>query len=205
MPNIQVAEFAASHSEQIAQITAAAYANIPESQRPVAADVVAIAKLLGDENPAGRSIVAIAFIDNEPVGCCVGIANRYRTVMGTVLTAYHIGFFFVSAKSQGKGVGRLLLDALTRYLIPIPNSFIYSFPNARSIPVFRKLGYSSVSRLPTWIFLKPFINISKHNATYEACSLAEIAASCASIIIPFLRCLKFSRRKQKKNHEKKTS
>jgi GNAT superfamily N-acetyltransferase len=151
---VDVVEFAPEHASHIAAITTSAFANIAEAQRPVGLSVDTISTWLGPGNPAGRSTVAMATVGDRPAGCCVGMANRFRTTAGRVLTAHHIGFFFVSADVQGKGVGRRMLEQLTAHLTRIPDSFIYSFPNARSIPVFRKLGYASVTRLPTTIVPK---------------------------------------------------
>ncbi|HEX5041523.1 MAG TPA: GNAT family N-acetyltransferase [Candidatus Polarisedimenticolaceae bacterium] len=154
MLQVEVVEFAQEHASQIAAITRSAYANIAEAQRPVDLSVETISTWLGPGNPAGRSTVAIATVGDRPAGCCVGMANRFRTSAGRVVTAHHIGFFFVSADAQGQGVGRAMLEQLTAHLSGIPGSFVYSFPNARSIPLFRKLGYASVLRLPTTIVPK---------------------------------------------------
>jgi len=165
---VDVVPFEQEHASQIAAITKSAYANIAQAKRPVDLNVDTISTWLGPQNPAGRSTVAIARLGGHAAGCCVGMANRFRTTAGRVLTAHHIGFFFVSADAQGKGVGRTMLEQLTAYLAGMPDSFIYTFPNGRSIPVFRKLGYASVMRLPTTIAPKRVLPLRARTETVGA-------------------------------------
>ena len=122
---VDVTDFAPHHAQQIADLTASAFGHIAEFERPVGMNAARIGQWLGPANPAGPSVVAIATVDDRPVGCCTDIAFRFRTAAGAILVTHQMAFLFVSSAAQGKGLGRSLLATVTRHFSHMPDSFVY--------------------------------------------------------------------------------
>ncbi|MCA9759500.1 MAG: GNAT family N-acetyltransferase [Candidatus Eisenbacteria bacterium] len=99
-----------------------------------------------EENPAGPAVLAVATEGAQWQGAIAGIPTLLDDVDGTVTRAYQIGDFMVHPEAQGKGLGRKLLDALSRELKAMEDP-VYTFPNRRSIGLFFRLGYTEVRRL----------------------------------------------------------
>jgi len=107
----------------------------------------------GAKNPAGRAWIAVAREDDRAVGSAAALPARFARKDGRILIGWQVGTFVVDAAQQRKGIGTALLAALSGALKDRPDSFLYSYPNRRSIPVFERHGYSRKGRTPTRIFL----------------------------------------------------
>ena len=143
--DIKVIPFSTDFAEDYVDLTKRAFTAVSNSESPT--DTVEYTKHLnGDTNPAGPSWCAIAMEGSQCVGSVMALPMSFPGKIG-----YQIGGFFVDKNHQGKGLGTKLLTELTSTLKNKPDSFIYTFPNSRSIDVFYKIGYKSMERVPTYI------------------------------------------------------
>ena len=108
-------------------------------------------KGLYEENPAGESVVAWIEHEGVWVGAISAIATVIRRPDGKRLKSFQIGDFMVDPEWQGQGLGRMLLAALTEFLASCAEP-VFTFPNARSIGLFLKAGYSELRRIPSLLY-----------------------------------------------------
>ena len=161
---IEVSQFSSENADILFGLSNSAFKSISVDFRPKES-IEFIRHLNGKANPAGLSICAVAFEESQCVGNVTAIPIRF---LGK--TGYQIGGFFVDQKYQGRGLGKKLLLEITYALREKKDTFIYTFPNARSIGIFYKLGYRLISRIPTYIF--PW---KKGNNILEAIEPKEIS------------------------------
>jgi GNAT superfamily N-acetyltransferase len=148
---IEISVFDPSYAPAMARVAQRAFAEIPEQAQPsLTADFVA--HILGVSNPAGSSRVALAYEEGEVLGSVAAIPTRFRRQDGRVVTGNQVGFFFVDHRAQGRGFGAALLAELTATIRDDADSFIYTFPNPRSIGLFDNYGYERVASIPTYVY-----------------------------------------------------
>jgi predicted N-acetyltransferase YhbS len=151
---LEIADADPAHAAIVEDLARRAFAGVRRGARP---DQGAgfIAHLLGPSNPAGVARVALAHdagAGGRALGSLVAIPARFRRRDGRVVTGYQVGYFFVDHRGQGQGVGTALLAGLTAALRSEPDSFVYTFPNPRSIGHFDRFGYERVASIPTYLY-----------------------------------------------------
>lgn len=149
---VDVVPFDGSLAASVAALAQRAFAEVSKDAQPVLSAALA-ENFLGPSNPAGISQLALAREGDDIVGSLAAVPARFRRSDGHVALGFQIGFFFVDIRAQGKGVGSSLLRALTDAFRNRDDAFLYTFPNARSIGRFDKLGYDRVASIPTYIYL----------------------------------------------------
>lgn len=127
-----------------------AFASVPPAQR-VRDTAERVAHLHGPANPAGRAIVTLARVEDRVVGHASALPARYLDRGGARRTGWQIGCFVVDPRVQRQGVGRGLVEALSREVAARTGDFVYTFPNPRSLPVFERHGYVRIGSAPTRI------------------------------------------------------
>jgi GNAT superfamily N-acetyltransferase len=130
---------------------------------------------LYEANPSGESVVAVAEEAGEWIGLVAALATDVVDVQGRLHRALQIGDFMVDERRQGRGVGVRLLGALTGALSGLGRP-VYTFPNRRSIGVFRKLGYCEVRTIPAVLFARRGLGGGRRRREVslgEACALAD--------------------------------
>jgi predicted N-acetyltransferase YhbS len=142
--------FEAYDAELYVDLAATAFQLAPRNARPTHTAQL-VAHLHGDANPAGRALVTLAFQDARPVGHVSALPFRFRRRDGTSVIGWQVGCFAVDASLQRQGVGRGLIAAISAELARRGTDFVYTYPNPRSSGVFRKHGYASAGRSPTWL------------------------------------------------------
>lgn len=150
MLSVEVSLFEDRHAEAQLELVRSAFSGVPEGARPKET-VETLRHMHGEANPAGRAWLAFARRDGRGVGSVAAVPYRFRRRDGATLTGWQIGTFVVDASAQRQGVGRALLDALTARLETLPESFVYTYPNPRSIGVFDRHGYQRLASVPTRI------------------------------------------------------
>jgi predicted N-acetyltransferase YhbS len=148
---IEISNFQAIHAPLVEQLARRAFHDVAEGARPDQAPEF-ISHILGPLNPGGPSRLALARDESGVLGCLAAIPFRFRKANAREIIGYQIGYFFVDHDAQGKGVGSALLSGLTEDLQGDPSSFVYTFPNPRSIGRFDRLGYSRVGEIPTILY-----------------------------------------------------
>ncbi len=143
--NIDVSVFSKDQAGILLHLITRAFQSIPIGARPQET-VESILHFNGVDNPAGPSICATAYERNTPIGIVTAMPMRFSS-----MTGYQVGGFFVDESHQGQGIGKQLLLEITSTLRKNSSSFVYTFPNSRSIGVFYKLGYVLSEKIPTYI------------------------------------------------------
>jgi len=140
------------HAAQISELAENAFLAVPEHERPKDLTPGVVDALLSETNPAGTCPVALATINDTIVGCFSAVPGRLQKADGFLITGFQPAFLWVRQTHQRQGVGIALLTHLTSHLSRIPNSFIYTYPNQRSMGAFLKCGYEKVADIKTYIF-----------------------------------------------------
>jgi predicted N-acetyltransferase YhbS len=148
--NVEVSLFEDRHAEAQLDLVRSAFSIVPEGARPKES-VDTLRHMHGEANPAGRAWMAFARFDGRLVGSVAAVPYRFRRRDGVGVTGWQIGTFAVDASAQRQGVGRALLDGITADLERLPESFVYTYPNQRSIAVFDRHGYQRLGSVPTRI------------------------------------------------------
>lgn len=179
--NIDVSIFDPSMAPALAGLAQRAFSAVSEGAQPALQPTFA-AHLLGSSNPAGQTLAAWARKGEELLGSLVGLPVRYRCSNGSVVTGYQIGFYFVDQCAQGQGIGSGLLTALTAALTQNQDSFIYTFPNSRSIGRFYKHGFEQVGSIPTYIYPSCASSfLPWKNRTTISCVVEGSACTCSYV------------------------
>ena len=152
MLTVDVSTFEDRHAELQVELGARAFAGVPEGARPKETPAF-VGHIHGESNPAGAARLAFTRDGDRVVGSVAGVPYRFRRRDGTLVTGWQIGTFVVDQAVQRQGIGARMLNALTAELRRLPDSFVYSYPNGRSIPVFDRNGYVRVQTVPTRIYL----------------------------------------------------
>jgi predicted N-acetyltransferase YhbS len=148
--NVEVTPFEDRHAEDQLELVRSAFSIVPEAARPKES-VDSLRHIHGEANPAGRAWMAFARREGRAVGSVAAVPYRFRRLDAATVTGWQIGTFAVDASVQRQGLGRALLDALTATLERLPESFVYTYPNRRSIAVFDRHGYQRLGSIPTRI------------------------------------------------------
>lgn len=152
MTSVETRPFEARDAALYVELGTRAFASVPRGQRQ-RDTAERVAHLHGAANPAGRAIVAVARLEGRAVGFASGLPARYLGRDGVARVGWQVGCFVVDPGVQRQGVGRELVDALTRVLAARTGEFVYTFPNPRSSPVFERRGYVRCASAPTRIVL----------------------------------------------------
>lgn len=155
---IDVVLFDRSLAPGIAALAQRAFAEVSGDAQP-ALSTQLTENFLGP-NPAGCSKVALACEGDDIVGSLAAVPARFLRGDGQVMIGYQIGFFFVDRLAQGKGIGTSLLAELTAAFRDRDDAFLYTFPNARSIGRFDRLGYERIYSIPTYLYFPTPVDIS---------------------------------------------
>jgi predicted N-acetyltransferase YhbS len=148
---IEISDFRAIHAPLVERLARRAFHDVAEGARPDQ-EPEFISHILGPSNPGGSSRLALARDESGVLGCLAAIPFRFRRVEAAEAIGYQIGYYFVDHDAQGRGVGSALLAGLTEDLRGNPSSFVYTFPNPRSIGRFDRLGYRRVGEIPTMLY-----------------------------------------------------
>lgn len=150
MLSVEVSPFEERHAEAQLELVRSAFSGVSEGARPKeTAD--SLRHIHGAANPAGRAWLAFARRAGQLAGSVAAVPYRFLRRDGAVVTGWQIGTFVVDAAAQGQGIGRALLAGLTAEVERLPDSFVYSYPNRRSIAVFDRHGYRRLGSVPTRI------------------------------------------------------
>ena len=155
----KVMPFDDAHSAAHMRLIARAYANIPEHARPTH-DEAFQRRMHDDSNPAGRSLVASAWDGEEEAGMMSMVPARFRTLDGRLLTGYQATALVVDPAVRG-GLNRIayrLSQAVVETVTGREQSFLYAYPNQRSIGITARMGGVLVNSVPTCLF--PGIRLS---------------------------------------------
>ncbi|MCY2959623.1 MAG: GNAT family N-acetyltransferase [Planctomycetota bacterium] len=152
MLHVETRAFEAPDADLYVELARRAFEAVPLSQRQ-RDTVERVAHLHGSANPAGRAFVAIARVDGRGVGHLSGLPAHHLGRDGIRRIGWQVGCFVVDPAVQRQGVGRGLVEALSRELAARTADFVYTFPNPRSLPVFERHGYQPVGRAATRIAL----------------------------------------------------
>jgi len=148
--DVETRPFEERDAARYVELAQRAFASVPSGERR-SETVERVAHLHGPRNPAGRAIVAWARFEGGLVGHASGVPARFLGRDGIPRIGWQIGSFVVDPGVQRQGVGRSLVDALSRELASRSGDFVYTFPNLRSAPVFERRGYASCTSAPTRI------------------------------------------------------
>jgi predicted N-acetyltransferase YhbS len=149
---VEAHRFEPEHAEPLQALMQRAFSIVPEDARPKDTPAF-LTHMLGQANPAGSAMLSIASDDDRWVGSASGTAMRFRRSDGKIVTGYQVGYFVVDSSVQRQGMGKKLIQSLTEALRQLPDSFIYTYPNARSIAVFDRLQYQRLKSVSTRILL----------------------------------------------------
>lgn len=149
-PTVETRPFERGDADLYVDLARRAFARVPAAQR-LRDTAERVAHLHGPRNPAGPSVVAWARLEGRVVGHAAGLPARWLGADGARRTGWQLGGFVVDPSLQRRGVGRALVEALSRELAAREDGFVYTYPNARSIAVFERHGYVRVASAPTRI------------------------------------------------------
>jgi Acetyltransferase (GNAT) domain len=114
-------------------------------------------------NPFGEACFAAARDQDILIGSLAAIPFSVAIDDNHTFTAYQISVAMISPQYRRQGIFRRIIHLLTEHLEEKLNSFIFTFPNKRSLPGFIKDGYMRSSTIPTRLYFpSPFWNLSSY-------------------------------------------
>lgn len=115
-------------------------------------------------NIYGSSLVAIAYLDDEPIGADAMMRND---VNGHV--AFETIDTCVSERCRGKGVfSNITKKEVAEIEVNYPDAIIYGFPNGNSFPGYVKMGWNVQCRLYPAPFLLPSLYDRENSSLIDA-------------------------------------
>lgn len=115
-----------------------------------------------EQSPYGKAILACAF-DGDVVAGNVTMGIGVATANGK-LVKYALSYeTYVNPKYQGKGLFKKLISVVDEECKKQGISFIYNFPNNKSLPGFIRLGYIPIENYTEYrINVKNWIKVIRH-------------------------------------------
>jgi hypothetical protein len=105
-----------------------------------------------EQNPAGPASTWIGVYgpDQEVIGCG-SFAPRRMSVGGETLEAGILADFAVAKSHRTAGAAIAIQRAVARGLKAAGLAFLFCYPNAAALPIFRRVRYRAVGEAGTWV------------------------------------------------------
>lgn len=107
---------------------------------------------LYERNPAGPALTWLgAVAGGEDIIGCGSVLPRQMLVEGTIVTGGVLADFAVTKAHRIAGAALAIQRALAKGSLPAGIQFLYGYPNAKSVVIFKRLGYRVVGESSLWV------------------------------------------------------